>query len=188
MGCSKGYHKIHYGTISDEALPIGTAKTTSSHIPAHVQFLHSYVTHMCSSEVRSCYGSVSLYLCRTVIPPSSNVEVQRCAQVSIPWVYIKQPFHRTSSSISFFSVSSGTAKLFSARKEEIRVRWEGNNSLMYDGKTQDIALKYVVEEDRANIAVGKLVKVKWGRSSQFGKWLLSTPSLRVRVSPRRQEG
>ena len=29
-------------------------------------------------------------------------------------------------------------KLFSARMEEICVRWEGNNSLMYDGKTQDI--------------------------------------------------
>ena len=87
--CSKAYHKIHYGTISDEALPIGTAKTTSSHIPADVQFLHSYVTHTCSSEVRLCYGSVSLYLCRTVIPPLLNVEVQRCAQVSIPWVYIK---------------------------------------------------------------------------------------------------
>ena len=86
--CSKAYHKIHYGTISDEALPIGTVKTTSSHIPALVQFLRSYVTQMCSSEVRLCYGSVSLYLCRTVILPSSNVEVQRCAQVSMPWVYI----------------------------------------------------------------------------------------------------
>ena len=53
--------------------------------------------------------------------------------------------------------------------EEIRVRWEGNNSSMYDGKTQDIALKYVVEEDHANIAVGKSVKVKWGRSSQIWK-------------------
>ena len=40
---------------------------------------------------------------------------------------------------------------------------------MYDGKTHDIALKYVVEEDRTNIAVGKSVKVKWGRSSWIWK-------------------
>ena len=40
--------------------------------------------------------------------------------------------------------------------EEIRVRWGGNNSPMYDGKTRDIALKYMVEEDRANISGGKL--------------------------------
>ena len=46
--------------------------------------------------------------------------------------------------------------------EEIHVRLEGNNSSMYDGKTQDIGQKYVVEEDHANIAVGKSVKVKLG--------------------------
>ena len=40
---------------------------------------------------------------------------------------------------------------------------------MYDGKTQDIALKYMVEEDRADISVGKPVKVKWGWSTQIWK-------------------
>ena len=75
--------------------------------------------------------------------------------------------------------------------EEICVRWEGNNSSMYDGKTQNIALKYVAEEDRVNIAVGKSVKVKWGWSSQICKAVVvdtfaqneSEPS-----PPRRQEG
>ena len=32
-----------------------------------------------------------------------------------------------------------------------------------------IGLKYVVEEDRADISAGKPVKVKWGRSLQIWK-------------------
>ena len=75
--------------------------------------------------------------------------------------------------------------------EEICVRWEGNNSSMYDGKTQNIALKYVAEEDRVNTAVGKSVKVKWGWSSRIWKAVVvdtfaqneSEPS-----PPRHQEG
>ena len=37
------------------------------------------------------------------------------------------------------------------------VRWERNNSSMYDSKTQDKVLKYVVEEDCANIRHGGAV-------------------------------
>ena len=51
------------------------------------------------------------------------------------------------------------------------MRWESNSSPMYDGKTQDIALKYVVEEDHANITVGKPLKVKWGQSSRWQEFI-----------------
>ena len=67
--CSKAYHKIHYGTISDEALPIGTAKTISSHIPAHVQFLRSYVTQKydCATVASLCIFVVLLsHHCQTL--------------------------------------------------------------------------------------------------------------------------
>ena len=46
-------------------------------------------------------------------------------------------------------------------------------------QTQDKVLKYMVEEDCANIAVGKLVKAKWGGIQEFGKRSWSTPLIRV---------
>ena len=40
---------------------------------------------------------------------------------------------------------------------------------MYDGKTQDIALKYEVKEDRAVITLGKPVKVFMDLESGYGR-------------------
>ena len=49
---------------------------------------------------------------------------------------------------------------------EIRVRWEDNGSLKYDGVTQDISRKFVVQE---NVAVGDSVTIKWGRRAHVWK-------------------
>ena len=49
---------------------------------------------------------------------------------------------------------------------EIRVRWEDNGSLKYDGVTQDISRKFVVQE---NVAVGDSVTIKWGRRARVWK-------------------
>ena len=37
-------------------------------------------------------------------------------------------------------------------EEMIRLRWEGNGSVRYDGKTQDVTLKFIVPEDRTATA------------------------------------
>ncbi len=50
--------------------------------------------------------------------------------------------------------------------KEIRVKWQGNHSSMYDGKTQDIASKYLLQ-DVDSVAVGYDVEVKWGRRSRL---------------------
>ena len=49
---------------------------------------------------------------------------------------------------------------------EIRVRWEDNGSLKYNGITQDISRKFVVEEI---VAVGDSVTIKWGRRARVWK-------------------
>ena len=41
---------------------------------------------------------------------------------------------------------------------------------MYDCKTQDIALKYEVKEDRAVITLGKPMNVSGSSLHGFGKW------------------
>ena len=69
-------------------------------------------------------------------------------EVVIYWLF-------SSCSESIFSKTIFSKTIFS-EVEEIGVRWERNNSSMHDSKTQDKALKHVVEEDCANIAVGKL--------------------------------
>ncbi len=46
------------------------------------------------------------------------------------------------------------------------MKWEGNDSSMYDGKTQDIARKYVLQ-DVDSVAVGGMIEVKWGRRSRL---------------------
>lgn len=49
----------------------------------------------------------------------------------------------------------------------VRLRWEGNGSTRYDGKTQDVAVKFIIPEDRSKTAVaGNTVRVKWGRQSR----------------------
>ena len=53
-------------------------------------------------------------------------------------------------------------------EDMIRLWWEGNRSVRYDGKTQDVALKFIVPEDR-NATVGKTVRVRWGRQSRVWK-------------------
>ena len=55
----------------------------------------------------------------------------------------------------------------SRKMANIRVCWEGNGSPRYDGKTQDVAVKWVVKEDRDDMAVGKTVRVKWGRGGRI---------------------
>ena len=46
-----------------------------------------------------------------------------------------------------------------AEEQMVRVRWEGNNSQMYDDRVQDIALKFVEKEDMDGLAVGAVVRV-----------------------------
>ena len=53
-------------------------------------------------------------------------------------------------------------------EDMIRLRWEGNGSVRYDGKTQDVASRFIVPEDR-NATAGKTVRVKWVRQSRVWK-------------------
>ena len=55
-----------------------------------------------------------------------------------------------------------------AKEQMVRVRWEGNNSRKYDGRVQDIAVKFVEEEDMNGLTVGAVVRVRWGR--QMRRW------------------
>ena len=48
----------------------------------------------------------------------------------------------------------------------VRVRWEGNNSKMYDGRTQDIPRKTIVS---GAVAVGSTVIIVWGRQSKTSR-------------------
>ncbi len=58
----------------------------------------------------------------------------------------------------------------STARQQIRVRWEGNESTRFDGVTQDVALKLVVPEDAVSARVGGTVRVKWGRGSRARFW------------------
>ena len=49
----------------------------------------------------------------------------------------------------------------------IRLRWEGNQSAKYDGVVQDIDEKYLLPADRQSVSVGKVVRVRWGRSKRL---------------------
>ena len=53
-------------------------------------------------------------------------------------------------------------------EDMIRLRWEGNGSVRYDEKTQDVASRFIVPEDR-NATAGKTVRVKWVRQSRVWK-------------------
>ena len=55
-----------------------------------------------------------------------------------------------------------------AKEQMVRVRWEGNNSRKYDGRVQDIAVKFVEEEDMNRLTAGAVVRVRWGR--QMRRW------------------
>ena len=46
--------------------------------------------------------------------------------------------------------------------------WEGNGSVQYNGKTQDVTLRFIVPEDR-NATAGKIVRAKWGCQSRVWK-------------------
>ena len=46
-----------------------------------------------------------------------------------------------------------------AKEQMVWVRWEGNNSRKYDGRAQDIAVKFVEEEDMNRLTVGAVVRV-----------------------------
>ena len=53
-------------------------------------------------------------------------------------------------------------------EDMICLRWEGNASLRYNGKIQDVAIKHILPEYR-NVPVGKMIRVKWGRRSKVWK-------------------
>ena len=53
-------------------------------------------------------------------------------------------------------------------EDMIRLRWERNRSVRYDGKTQDVTLKFIVPKDK-NATAGKTVHVRWGRQSRVWK-------------------
>ena len=56
-----------------------------------------------------------------------------------------------------------------AKQQMVRVRWEGNNSRKYNGRVQDITVKFVEEEEDVNrLTVGAVVRVQWGR--QMRRW------------------
>ena len=55
-----------------------------------------------------------------------------------------------------------------AKEQMVRVRWEGNNSRKYDGRVQDIAVKFVEEEDMNGLTVGAVVTVR--RERQMRRW------------------
>ncbi len=48
----------------------------------------------------------------------------------------------------------------------VQVRWHGNNSTRYDGRIQDLAVRFVVEEDRIGMAVGYIVRVNCGKQAR----------------------
>ena len=65
-------------------------------------------------------------------------------------------------------------------KDMIRLQWEGNGSMRYDGKTQDVVLRFIAPEDR-NATAEKIVCVKWGRQS--GVWKAVVVGLEVDLEP-----
>ena len=68
-------------------------------------------------------------------------------------------------------------------EEMIRLRWEGNGSVRYDGETQDVALKFIVPEDRTATA-GKIERVKWGHQSR--EWKAVVVGLEADPEPRKR--
>ena len=65
-------------------------------------------------------------------------------------------------------------------EDMICLRWEGNGSVRYDGKTQDVVLRFIVPEDR-NATAGKIVRVKWGHQSRV--WKAVVVGLEVDLEP-----
>ena len=55
--------------------------------------------------------------------------------------------------------------------------------MQYDGKTQDVALRFIVPEDR-NATAGKIVRVKWGRQSRV--WKAVAVGLEAELEPRKR--
>ena len=66
----------------------------------------------------------------------------------------------------------------------IRLRWEGNKSVRYDGKTQDVEARFIVPEDR-NATVGDTVCVKWGRQSRMWKAMVVPVGQGANSKPRK---
>ena len=51
----------------------------------------------------------------------------------------------------------------SSNVQRVRVRWFGNGSRRYDGKTEDVEVDAIIEEDRVGLAVGRTVRMPWGQ-------------------------
>lgn len=44
----------------------------------------------------------------------------------------------------------------------VRVRWQSNKSPKYDGRVEDMSIDSISAEDRADLCVGKTIRVHWG--------------------------
>ena len=53
----------------------------------------------------------------------------------------------------------------SSNVQRVRVRWFGNGSRRYDGKTEDVEVDAIIEEDRVGLAVGRTVRMPCGASA-----------------------
>ena len=52
----------------------------------------------------------------------------------------------------------------------LRVIWVNNKSSRYDGKEQDIAVRYVIPECRSGMKVGSRIRVWLGRGKKARVW------------------
>ncbi len=57
-------------------------------------------------------------------------------------------------------------EMASETHEMIRLKWSGNGSSRYDGKTQDVERRFVMAEDQEEMAAGSTVRVRWGRQGR----------------------
>ncbi len=53
------------------------------------------------------------------------------------------------------------------REPMVRVKWGGNDSSRYDGKTQDIERRFILSEYLDGMAVGSTIKLRWGKQSRI---------------------
>ena len=56
-----------------------------------------------------------------------------------------------------------------SEEQMVQVRWEGNNSHKCDGRVQDIAVKFVKQEDMDGRVVGAVVRVCSGQQMQMSR-------------------
>ena len=52
----------------------------------------------------------------------------------------------------------GKVYIYYLKNQQIWLRWEGNESTLYDGVTQDVVRKYIFPEDLPGFQVGQTVR------------------------------